>query len=115
MPAGPQANAWSAQASYSGTSSVTKPRLADRAVVGRDDVLDLVRQQRRRIDVARVRRAEEERHLAAVADRLVGEGADAGHAQAAGDQQEVPRSRIDLERPAERAEHVDRIAWPQRG
>ena len=51
--------------------------MPDRAVVRRDDVLDLVGQERRRIDVARARAAEEERHLATVADRLIGEGANA--------------------------------------
>ena len=53
MGAGPQANAWSAHASYSGTQLGHVAVVAHRAVVGRDDVLDLVGQQARRVDLAR--------------------------------------------------------------
>ena len=89
--------------------------VAERAVVGRDDVLDLVGQQARRVDLARAGRPEQERHLAAVADRLVGEHPDAGHAQAAGDEQQVPAARVDLERSPERPEQVDLVARAQPG
>ena len=61
--------------------------MTERAVVGRHDVLDLIGQQARRIDLARARRAEQQRDLAAVADGLVGEHPDAGHAEATGDEQ----------------------------
>ena len=80
--------------------------LAERAVVGRDDVLDLVGQQARRVDLGARRGPEQEDDLAAVADRLVGEHPDAGDPQPAGDQEQVPAARIDLERAAERPEHV---------
>ena len=89
--------------------------VAERAVIGRDDVLDLVGQQARRVDLARRRGPEQERHLAPVADRLVGEHPDAGHAQPARDEQQVPAARVDLERPAERPEQVDPVAGPQPG
>ena len=78
----------------------------ERAVIGGDDVLDLVGEQARRVDLARDGRAEEQRHLAAVADRLVGEHPDPGHPETAGDEQQVLAARVHLERPPERAEHV---------
>ena len=84
--------------------------VAERAVVGRDDVLDLVGQQARRVDLARARRTEQERDLATVADRLVGEHPDAGHAEPAGDEQQVAAARVHLERAAERPEQVDLVA-----
>ena len=115
MPVGPQAKAWSAQRLVVGHEVGHEAVVAERAVVGRHDVLDLVGQQVRRIDLARAGRPEQQRHLATVADRLVGEHPDAGHAQAAGDEQQVAAARIDLERPAERAEQVDGVAWTQPG
>ena len=96
-------------------SSVTKPWWPTEPSSVAIDVLDLVGQQRRRIDVAGRRRPEQQRDLAPVADRLVGERPDAGHPEAAGDEQQVPRSRVDLERPPERPEHVDRVAGPEAG
>ena len=87
--------------------------VAERAVVGRDDVLDLVGEQRRRVDLARRRGPEQQRHLPAVADRLVGQHPDAGHPQATRDQQQVLAPRVDLERAPERPEQVDPIARPQ--
>src|SRR5207247_7089295 len=61
----------------------------------------------------RPRPAEQPRDLAAVADRLVGEGTYAGHAQPARDQEDVARPRVHLERASERAQHVDSITRPQ--
>jgi hypothetical protein len=84
-----------------------------RSVVSRDDVLDLVGQEGRRVDVARARGPEEERHLTAVTNGLVGEHPDARHAEPAGDQEQVARPRIDLERPSQRPEHVEPVARPQ--
>jgi hypothetical protein len=60
--------------------------VAERAIVRGDDVLHFVGQQARRVDVAGAQRPEQDRDLAAVADRLVGEHPDACHAQAPGDQ-----------------------------
>ena len=77
--------------------------MTERAVVGRHDVLDLVGQEAGRVDLARARRTEQQRHLAAVADRLVGEHPDAGHAEAAGHEQQVAAARVHLERPPEGA------------
>ena len=90
--------------------------MAHRPVVGGDDVLDLVGQERRRIDVARRRGAEQQRDLAPVADRLVGEEPDARPSP--GRRRSSSRwrdRRIDLERPPERPEHVDRVAGPEAG
>ena len=84
-----------------------EPLVPHRAVVRRDDVLDLVGKERRRVDVAGAGGPEQERHLASVADRLVGEAADAGDAEATGDQEQVLAPRIHLERAAQRTEHVD--------
>ena len=68
-----------------------------------------------RIHLGRAGRPEQEDDLAPVADRLIGQHPDPGDAQAARDQQQVAAARIDLERPAERPEHVHRVAGPQAG
>ena len=77
--------------------------MPDGAVVGRDDVLDLVRQQRRGIDVSRARAAEQQRDLPAGPDGLVGQRPDAGDSEPARDEQDVLRPRVDLERAARAA------------
>jgi hypothetical protein len=82
--------------------------VAERAVVGGDDVLDLRRQQGARVDLGCPGGAEQERHAASGRQRLIGQGADAGHAQAAGDEQHVMRARIDqgpAKGPRTRAAH----------
>jgi len=73
----------------------------------------LRRQQAGGVDLARGGRPKEDRDLAVVAQGLVDEHAHAGDAEAAGDQQQVPAPGIDLERPAERPEHVHRVTGPQ--
>ena len=87
--------------------------VAERAVVGGHDVLDLVGQEARRVDLAGRRRPEEQGHLATGPDRLVGQHPDAGHPEAARDEQEVPAPRVDLERAPERPEQVDLVTGPQ--
>ena len=89
--------------------------LTERPVVGRDDVLDLVGQQVRRVDLGRRRGPEQEDDLAPVADRLIGQHPDAGDPQPACDQQQVLAPRIDLERATERPEHVHGVAGPEPG
>jgi hypothetical protein len=86
---GPQAKAWSAQASYSGDQLRHEAVVAERPVVRGDDVLDFVGQQARRIDVAalcapnRITTCRPSRTASSASIRIP------GHAQAAGDQQQV--------------------------
>ena len=89
--------------------------VTETAVVGGDDVLDLVGEQARRIDLARRCRPEQQRDLAPVADRLVGQHPDPGHPEPARDEQQMATSRVHLERPAQRTEQVDRVPGAQPG
>ena len=89
--------------------------MTERAVVGGHDVFDLVGEQRGRVHLARGSRPEQQRHLAPVTDRLVGEHPDAGHPQASRHEQKVAAPRIHLERSPERPEHVDLVARPEMG
>ena len=111
---GPHANAWSAHASYSGTRSVTNPwcprepsSVATTYSTSSGSSVDGY--------TSRAEAAEQQRHLAPVTDRLVGEHPNSGHTQASRHEQEVAASRIHLERPPEWPEHVDPVARPEMG
>ena len=86
--------------------------MAERAVIGRNDVLDLIRQQEGRVHLARGGRPKEQDDLAARPDRLVGQHANSGHAQATGYQEKVAAPAVNLERTAKRPQHVDRLTLP---
>ena len=92
-----------------------EPVVAHAAVVGRHDVLDLVGQERARVDLGCVTTPVEEHDLAPVAERLVGEEPDIGDPEAAGDQEQVPAARVHLEPLAQRPEHVEAVAGPHPG
>ena len=86
--------------------------VADAPVVGGHDVLDLVGEERARVDLRCVAAAVQEHDLAPFAERLVGEQPHVGDAEAAGHEQQVPAAGVDLEPLAERPEHVEPVARP---
>jgi hypothetical protein len=87
--------------------------VAHRPVVRRDQVFDLVREERRRIDLRRVAASVEEHDLPAIPQRLVDKQPDVGDAQPAGHEQEVAAPRVHLEALPQGAQHVDPLARPQ--
>ena len=109
---GPQAKAWSAQRLVVGDELGDEAVVAERAVVGRDDVLDLVGQQARRVDLA-CADAAPNRSVTWRPSRIASSASIRTPAmpEAAGDQQQVAAARVDLER-AGRAARACRAGHP---
>ncbi len=87
--------------------------MTHRPVVRRDQVLHLVGEERRRIDLGCVAAPVQEDHLPALAQRLVHEQANVRDPQSSGHEQEVTAPRVHLEALPQRAQHVDPLARPQ--
>jgi len=89
--------------------------VAERAVGGRHHVLDLVRQEARRVYHRGGRRPEQQHDRPAVADGLVDQQSHASDGGAFGDEQHMPRPRVHLEHPAHRSHEVQPVAGPLSG